>query len=340
VNLSSESTPQREGLPTSYQMRADAHYVDELDRADSNATLRYLAPNRVLVKERGEAAPAFVESVKRHGVLQPLLVRREGAEYRLIDGRRRLAAALAAGAPTVPCLVHDVDADAAAALAEALKPEPDAAAAGDSRSGPPTAVVERAAHELTRSLAQLSSCAALLEHTDITQKTLTDIVRVEAARAWCLATLVPVVASGRAREHQTVRYPVRRILDRVSALGEHERRLRGLVLDSRNGVGDGIELAVNADMIVAAVAGLLLSAFELCGDQPGARFEMASAARGSDFCVVSVVGPRAAGRGVPGGFAEFMLEAAGTTAAMFGGRLVSAARDGGTIYTIQFSLSS
>lgn len=61
--------------------------------------------------EPGRANRAFLESVRAHGVLTPLLVSEErppGGEIQLIvrDGRRRAAAALEAGLDTVP--VHIV----------------------------------------------------------------------------------------------------------------------------------------------------------------------------------------------------------------------------------------
>ena len=47
----------------------------------------------------------LAESVTRHGVLQPLLVREVDGEYQLIAGERRLMAAKRAGLETVPCRV-------------------------------------------------------------------------------------------------------------------------------------------------------------------------------------------------------------------------------------------
>ena len=52
-------------------------------------------------------------SVRRHGVLQPLLVRQNGDGYVLIAGARRLRAAKLAGCTTVPARVLELD-DAAA----------------------------------------------------------------------------------------------------------------------------------------------------------------------------------------------------------------------------------
>lgn len=47
------------------------------------------------------------ESIKAHGVLQPLVVRQVGERYQLIAGERRLRAARAAGLPAVPVRVVD-----------------------------------------------------------------------------------------------------------------------------------------------------------------------------------------------------------------------------------------
>jgi len=48
------------------------------------------------------------ESIRRHGVIQPLVVRRVGDTYQLVAGERRWRAAQRAGLTTVPCLLRDV----------------------------------------------------------------------------------------------------------------------------------------------------------------------------------------------------------------------------------------
>ena len=50
----------------------------------------------------------LAESITRHGVLQPLLVREVNGEYQLIAGERRLMAAKRAGLETVPCRVLEL----------------------------------------------------------------------------------------------------------------------------------------------------------------------------------------------------------------------------------------
>ena len=51
----------------------------------------------------------LTESIKNHGILQPILVRSNNFEYELIAGERRLRAARAAGLEVIPAFVRDVD---------------------------------------------------------------------------------------------------------------------------------------------------------------------------------------------------------------------------------------
>ena len=53
------------------------------------------------------ALASLADSISRHGVLQPLLVREAGECYELIAGERRLRASILAGLETVPCIVKD-----------------------------------------------------------------------------------------------------------------------------------------------------------------------------------------------------------------------------------------
>jgi ParB family chromosome partitioning protein len=55
-----------------------------------------------------EALGTLVASVERHGVLQPVVVRRAGDRFELVVGERRWRAAQQAGLPTIPVVVADV----------------------------------------------------------------------------------------------------------------------------------------------------------------------------------------------------------------------------------------
>lgn len=64
-----------------------------------------------------EGLIALSGSIRRHGILQPLVVRRTVTGYELIAGERRLRAALLAGIREVPCVVRESTADESAELA-------------------------------------------------------------------------------------------------------------------------------------------------------------------------------------------------------------------------------
>ncbi len=58
---------------------------------------------------REEALSELAESIRRHGILQPLSVRRLGTGYELIAGERRLRAGVLAGLTEVPCILMKMD---------------------------------------------------------------------------------------------------------------------------------------------------------------------------------------------------------------------------------------
>lgn len=72
-----------------------------------------------------EALAELAASIRTHGVVQPVIVRREADGYTLIAGERRLRASKLAGLTTVPAIVRDYNEEAAAevALVENLQRE-------------------------------------------------------------------------------------------------------------------------------------------------------------------------------------------------------------------------
>ena len=72
-----------------------------IDSIDPNP----LQPRRVFLPERlGELA----QSIRTHGIIQPLVVRRVGDRYQLVAGERRWRAAKLAGAEQVPIVVREI----------------------------------------------------------------------------------------------------------------------------------------------------------------------------------------------------------------------------------------
>ena len=100
----------REGLPARFRMRHTPHYVDELLGDAPLRTVREIPISEIEAPNDDRADVEELErSIRRLGVIEPLLVGRRGAFYSIIAGMRRLRAAQRAGLATVPCLVHELD---------------------------------------------------------------------------------------------------------------------------------------------------------------------------------------------------------------------------------------
>ena len=63
-------------------------------------------PRRVFTPSELES---LADSIRQHGVLQPIVVRRAGSRYQLIVGERRWRATQLAGLSTIPAVIADVD---------------------------------------------------------------------------------------------------------------------------------------------------------------------------------------------------------------------------------------
>ena len=72
---------------------------------------RAILPNPAQPRKifREEALEELAQSIRRHGILQPLSVRRVGLTYELIAGERRLRAAKIAGLTEIPCIIMNMD---------------------------------------------------------------------------------------------------------------------------------------------------------------------------------------------------------------------------------------
>jgi ParB family chromosome partitioning protein len=99
------------------------------ERSSKNtAAIEDLAPGRMQprVKMDAEALAELAASIREHGVLEPILVRKSSSGgYEIIAGERRWRAAQQAGLKEVPIFVHELDDEGAfeAALVENLQRE-------------------------------------------------------------------------------------------------------------------------------------------------------------------------------------------------------------------------
>lgn len=80
---------------------------------DSTLPLSKIKPNKGQPRKRFDPAELaeLTDSIKQNGVLQPLLVRKNGSTYEIVAGERRYQAAKAAGLEEVPVIIRDVSDD-------------------------------------------------------------------------------------------------------------------------------------------------------------------------------------------------------------------------------------
>src|SRR5262245_41690740 len=84
---------EREGLPPGYRMRADRHYVEQLTDPVAAIPIRMVPLGQIHfdgLPLQDDLQP-LTESIRVHGVVQPLLVRRQVGRYGVVAGRKRLA---------------------------------------------------------------------------------------------------------------------------------------------------------------------------------------------------------------------------------------------------------
>ena len=72
---------------------------------------RAIKPNPAQPRKVFQEEPLqeLAQSIRQHGILQPLSVRRVGLGYELIAGERRLRAARVAGLTEIPCILMNMD---------------------------------------------------------------------------------------------------------------------------------------------------------------------------------------------------------------------------------------
>lgn len=271
-----EETPRtREGLPPSYRMRHDPHYVDQI------ASRRHAEPVHLVpvghidgphpVQALRELQP-LVESIEKVGVLQPLLVRRQNGRYLLIAGARRLAAALAAGLSEVPCLVHSADEDHARALAaaEAIRVEGQAADKAMRAAAPiPAAVFS----DITEHLGAIGACLHLFGDRDrpLRERVAIGLVQAEVQRAAWLSQALAVLAGDPPVASNAVE--INALVERLLSALTPERVLAGVVFDYQP---DAAPCVVRGDeqLLAIAVAGLVSSMHAIVERMHGARVKV------------------------------------------------------------------
>ena len=82
----------------------DNRKIVELDLND-------ILPNRFQprIKFNEDSITELAESIKEHGVIQPIVVRPLGDRYEIIAGERRYKASVLAGKETIPAIVTELN---------------------------------------------------------------------------------------------------------------------------------------------------------------------------------------------------------------------------------------
>jgi ParB-like chromosome segregation protein Spo0J len=244
--------PQREGLPPHYRMRAERHYVDSISSASAGVPIRLIpiAQFETLPDPAPAALEPLIRSIRVHGIVQPLLARKHHARYEVIAGRRRFAAAAALGLTEVPCVLHQVDDAAAAALrvAENMHAAPQQGSIRAVIGAHITEAVGRLADDISRLQTSLETLRAAPDGYERTVAA--DLAAAQAARIGWLANTAALLAGGKHRVGR--RRLLTTVLDEVARQFEPECRLSGLRLDVSNSAP---ATTVDDAFVAVAVAG-------------------------------------------------------------------------------------
>lgn len=103
--------PKKRGLGRGLDALLSDKPTPEVLKQASQIPISRIRPNRYQPRSRFDDAElaSLTESIRREGVLMPILVRPAGDGYELIAGERRWRASQAAGLSEIPAVVRDVD---------------------------------------------------------------------------------------------------------------------------------------------------------------------------------------------------------------------------------------
>lgn len=269
-----EAPREREGLPPGYRMRADSHYVDQLVSRRHAEPLQLIPVGRIDGPHPiARDLEALIRSVTRHGILQPLIVRRHEGRYELIDGSRRLAAAMAAGLESVPCLVRTGDDDLCRELAEAAnlrhgEPAPPAANGRPAPVEGPGPLAAAGFPELMEHLGAISACLHLFAERErpVRERVAFGLIRAEVHRAAWLAQALAALTGSPVPGRGAL--DLRALVRRVAAAMEPERQLSGVEVDIR--LGAPAQVRGDETLLSVALSGLVC-AMQAVVEQAGGR---------------------------------------------------------------------
>jgi hypothetical protein len=186
----------------------------------------------------------------------------------LIAGRKRLAAAVAAGVAAVPCVLHDVDGQGAVALAAADNLRPDVAShpPGDALDD----VVRPAVKAVLADLTTICASTTLMKATrqgSLTPQVGADLVDAHARRAAWLAGC----AAGSIENDRLV--PLAAIIQRVSDAFDAQKTLTGMQLEW-SVTPPAATWMLPEEQATAVITGGVFAALASLEGTPGPRIEI------------------------------------------------------------------
>jgi hypothetical protein len=206
------------------------------------------------------------------------------------------------------------------AVAEA----PEAVAAPADPSAVAAAV--QAGGDLAHALVALRASTDLLSGRSpaLASSVAANLIRAEAWRASCLLQASRFLRGELVAASRPVR--AQAIVDQVLKSIEPERRLRSITLDERIDLGQST-IAVDEDLLVSALSGLLMATLALSEEQPSFAVTISAESRGSEI-TFAIVQPYAE---PPSNWSvEWPVVSAARIVAAFKGRLVMIAAQSGT----------
>lgn len=103
----------RSGLPESFGMRHDTHFVDFISKKAAAPLVRMISVEKIEPNPRQARIELgniddLMASIKARGVLEPIIIRPVGDKYEIIAGERRYVASKNVGLKEIPCIEMNV----------------------------------------------------------------------------------------------------------------------------------------------------------------------------------------------------------------------------------------
>ena len=88
----------------------DRNTTKSKDSSLSNVDISLIGPNPHQPRSvfKAEQLAELASSIKKNGIIQPIVIRPEGKKFQLIAGERRLRAAALAGLSTIPAIIREI----------------------------------------------------------------------------------------------------------------------------------------------------------------------------------------------------------------------------------------